>query len=374
MKRLARGILSAVLCAALLLGLVLSASASSTVYLMAVNDKLVEMTPDNMPFLSGGVLYVPYTMLSSRANGGINLGVNTQYSVTRGTVLVSSSREGVTFDTRNNTAYDFQGNTVNAQAVTRNSMVYIPLDWVCGYFQEISYTTIRTNYGILIRVTNSSAILSNADLVDYADSMLQANLRSYQEELARRNSASSSAPEPSQSSGVGTGPEVCLAFRWGERAAETAERLEAAGQQALFLFTAEELAEQDGLVRRLAAAGHVIGLALTGDSVEACLSQAKEGSLLLAHAARCAVQIVSADGLDGEGREALKSAGYVLWTANVPGDEAASASELLQKIVPDRVNYVELTCGETGYAILSSALWRLTGSEFRPTRAVAPVL
>ena len=62
---------------ALAAALVLSASASTgNVNLMAVNERvLLDLTADNMPRTVGGVLYVPYTMLSYQATG-IDLGVN----------------------------------------------------------------------------------------------------------------------------------------------------------------------------------------------------------------------------------------------------------------------------------------------------------
>ena len=60
---------------ALAAALVLSASASTgNVNLMAVNERvLLDLTADNMPRTVGGVLYVPYTMLSYQATG-IDLG------------------------------------------------------------------------------------------------------------------------------------------------------------------------------------------------------------------------------------------------------------------------------------------------------------
>lgn len=388
MGRAAKGILAAAICAALLLALAVSASgsASTAYYLMAVNDKAQpETTPENAPVVISGMLHVPYTMFSSKVTG-VNLGVSAQYNAARGTVMVYAGRQGVTFDIRNNTAADIQGNPVDARAVVRGSMVFLPLDWVCSYFSGVSYTLIRTGYCTLVRVTNSSVILSDAEFVDAAGNMLRENLRSYQEALDALSAAESSAPEPSPSAAASAQPvpsqpaveepeaQVYLAFRWGERAADMADRLEGSGQRALFLFTVEELETQDDLVRRLTAAGHTIGLALTGSSADSCLAQAEAGRGMLGHMARCAVQIVSADSLDEEGRQALSSAGYVLWSANVQGDRAASGQALLQAVRSSRINYVELTCGERGYTVLSAALRSLTGSGYRLDQAVAPVL
>lgn len=67
MKGWKRGLLAAALCALMALGFAVPASgAAGTVYLMAVNEKVLDTTAENMPAVMGGVLYVPYTMLSIR--------------------------------------------------------------------------------------------------------------------------------------------------------------------------------------------------------------------------------------------------------------------------------------------------------------------
>ena len=148
------------LCALLAAGVfwLKASAAGGTVYLMAVNEKVLDTTPENMPAVMGGTLYVPYTMLSIR-DSGINLGVSALYSTTRRTVLVSNGQIGVVFDIQNNTAQDLQQNPVPARAMVRNSMIFVPIDWLCGYFGTISCSRVRTPYGTLIRVTNGAVVL-----------------------------------------------------------------------------------------------------------------------------------------------------------------------------------------------------------------------
>ena len=178
--KLARRLTAALLCLSLLCtaAAVASGSSNPNLYFMAVNETMVETTPGNMPMVVGGVLYVPYTMLSIR-DTGINLGVSAQYSTTRRTVLVSGGQRAVTFDLQSNTAYDLQDNVVNAQAMVRNSTVYLPLAWVCSYFGTIRYTTNYTPYGTLVRITNDAAILNDAAFIDAADNLLRQNRGRY---------------------------------------------------------------------------------------------------------------------------------------------------------------------------------------------------
>lgn len=382
MKRGFKAIISAALCAALLLGAIIPASgSSSTVYLMAVNDTVVEMTAENMPMMVNGVLYVPYTMLSSRTTG-INLGVTAQYSTTRRTVLVSSENQGITFDPQANTAYDLQGRPVDARAVVRNTMVFVPLAWVCNYFGTITYSLIRTRYGTLIRVTNSFVILPDSEFVDAANNQLADNYRRYQESL--QSGAESSDPGGSQSSTPPTvppslppeeGPTISLVFRWGSQTDTVAGLLESEGMRALFLFTGNELAANDALVRRLVAAGHTVGLVLTGSTPQACLEEAERGGRLLASIARCAALVVQADALEGEDLDTLAAAGHVLLTPTTRSEDHSTARELIYSLDNSRINYVEIICDDQGLTMMQAAFGSVfadTGCRLR--QATAPTL
>lgn len=417
MKRAIRTIIAAVLCVALLLGLTVTASGStSTIYLMAVNETVVDvinMTSGHLPMVVDGVLYVPYTMLSSRVTG-INLGVNAQHSTTRRTVLVSSGQRGIIFDVQANTAYDIRNEPLDVRAVARNTMIYLPIAWICEYFGTISYTVNRTRYGTLVRVTNSAAILGDEDFIDAASNLLADNLARYQDSLrpastptpvptpapaqptaapaqpstapqptatpkpsaAPQPSASPepSDPVPSETPEPEEGPEVCLTFRWGDQAEQVAELLENAGQRALFLFAPEELADNDGLVRRLTAKGHTIGLVLTGETGEDCLSQAEAGSRLLAAIARCPALVVEADGLNEADQEELTQAGYILWTASIQGTDYPSASALMRVLSDQQTNLIGSVCDENGLVLVRNLLRILENANGSMVQATAPLL
>lgn len=371
-----RRILAALLSAALLLGVAAASSASaSNVYFMAVNDNLVEMTPENMPMVVGGVLYVPYTMLSIR-DTGINLGVSAQYSASRRTALVSDGSRAVTFDLQSNTAYDPQGNYVDARAVMRNAMVFLPLAWVCGYFGGITYTTNRTPYGTLVRVTNEAVILSDAAFIDAADSMLRNNLASYQQAISAQQPSPepSAEPGPSDSTQPDSGPVVYLALLWGDAAQEVAQRLESLGRRGLFLLTPQQLAQEDDLVRRLVGAGHSIGLDLTGTTVSQCVQQAREGAQLLSDIARWPVYIVRAAGLDESQRDQLAQEGWSVWSATQRWEGGSTAYQLLSQLTSSQTNYVEAVCSSGNLSPLSSALGSLTGTGYQLLQTTAPAL
>lgn len=376
MKRWKKGLLAAVLLAALALGMAGPAfgSGSGAVNLMAVNDRvLVELTVENMPRTVGGVLYVPYTMLSNLSTG-IDLGISSLYSATRRTVVVTNrGQKGVIFDLQANTAQDLDGSPVPARAMIRNATVFVPIDWLCQYFGTISCSRTPTPYGTLVRVTSTNAVLDDLDFVDAAGNLLASSLSHYLE------SAGGGGVEPVPSGGVQTsrppsGAELYLAFRCGAEGEECARLVEGRGLRALFLFTPEQLEEWDDLVRSLAGAGHTIGLLLTGGTAEDCLAQGAEGAALLAAIARYPALVASAPNLDKQGREELAQAGYALWDAGIRGEDYPSGAALARGLSPRRMNDVELDCGAGGAAFLREVLAAMEEEGCQVYQPTAPAL
>lgn len=364
------------LCALVLAGaLSLSASASpGNVNLMAVNERvLLDLTADNMPRTVGGVLYVPYTMLSYQATG-IDLGVNAMYSTTKRTLLVTDGQLGVVFDTRANNAQDLSGAEVSAQAMVRNGTVFVPIDWLCDYFGTISCTRTSTRHGTLIRLTSSSAILSDRSFVSAADNQLADSLSRYLESGGRGEGENPVPSGGAEASEPPSGGELYLALLWGDDGEECVRLAEGRGLRALFLFTPEQLREQDDLVRRLVGAGHTIGLSLEGEDVEACMDQAADGRGLLAAIARCPALVAGAPNLDREGRDALAQDGFAVWRPTLKGTDYSTGAALARKLDPQQVNYVEIGCGSGGARFLRTALDAMEEENCRIYQATAPAL
>ena len=397
MKGWKKGLLAAALCAALFLcaASVPAAGSSGTIYLMAVNERVLDVTVENMPTVMNGVLYVPYTMLSHQ-DTGINLGVSAQYSTTRRTVQVTDGQYGIVFDVQANTAQDLQGNPIPARAMVRNSMTFLPIDYLCAYFGTISCSRVYSKYGTVIRVTSASAVLRDSDFVALADSRLAHSLQGYYASMTPPETAAPS-PTPTARPPVSTAAptavptaaptavptvppappieaEVLLVLRWGEQGEEFARLLEDRGERALFLFTVEDLREQDDAVRRLVAAGHTVGLALTGEDGSACAAQMEEGRRLLGMIARYHLLVVSAGGLDGEGREALREKGCAVWSPDLRGEDYPTGTALVAALAPRSSNGVELTCGAGSVALFRAVLNAMDRENCTLRQATAPLL
>lgn len=385
-KRWLKGLLPILIVALLLCALLFPASGSSstTVYQMAVNERMKpDLTAENMPLMFNGSLYIPYTMLTIQ-HTGIALGVRAQYNSSQGILSVSDDARTVNFNVKKNTAYASTGETIKARAMVRNSMAYLPVQWLCTYFPSIHYSLNETPYGILLRLTNKNVILDDKEFVDAAEELLRRNLQNYRDSLVPSSPPPTVSPSVSPSPTTSTSPDptpvvpkpiplVYLAFRWGANTEQVAETLEAAGQYALFLFPVDVLKQQDDLIRGLLGRGHQIGLLLEGKDTESCLAQLEQGRQLMADIARAAVLIVAADDLNRSGKAELRDAGCAIWEATLYAD-GLNRSGVLTRLDGDRANYVEITCDAAGKYLTASLLPWLTGDEYRLRPALAPFL
>ena len=388
-KRRIAWLLVLALTAALFVGIALiPAGGSSPVYLMAVNDTVKPLpTVDNMPMIYNGELYIPYTMLSKQETG-IDLRVSAQYSTVQGILSVSNSSRTVNFNTRKNTAHASTGENIRARAVMRNSMAYIPLNWLIDYFPTLDYSLVQTDYGILLRLTNRSAVLTDQEFVDAADSLLRNALQNYHDSLitpepsvsvsptvplptpGNSPSQSPTAPTPTESQTPAPKPPVCLAFKWGNCTAEMADVLAQEEQSALFLFPVSVLAQEDDLIRRLIGQGHQVGLLLEGGDIDDCLTQLKLGRQLMADIARSPVLIVSADDLNRNGLTFLREADCAVWRATLRADGLTGSAALL-RLDNAEGNRVEITCDWAGVQLVKELLPKLTEEEYPLYSALA---
>ena len=147
------------------------------VYFTAVNEQLLDMSADTMPFWSGGVLYV-----SSQMFEGTDLGVNYVRNNAMGLAMLYTNRIDLRFDLEDQMAYDKRGNVYDGYAIERGSMIFFPLDLVCRYF-GLTWSYSTTELVPLIRVKSSSGILDDAGFIDAASTQMVARYANYEKSL-----------------------------------------------------------------------------------------------------------------------------------------------------------------------------------------------
>ncbi len=365
------------LAAALCLGLLLPQPArAAEVYFTSLNDSLLQLTPETMPFWSGGGLYVPYTVFDSR-DTGIDLGLSCAYERDKNTVSIFNIRSILTFDLTTGKCWDDKTRKpLSGRVVTRNGRIYVSLSTVCSFFGlDYSYTALSSvSQGYLVRIKNSAVVLSDAKFIDAAGDLIRQRLREY-------NQGTDPAPEPAPSSpapapGPGEGTEepsssvpTYLAFRCesGGGVPAILDALDAAGVRGLFFLTPEALEESD-LVRRLLGSGHSVGVLARGEEPGQVRARLEAGAALLEGTVH--LRSTLADVPRGT-RPELRAGGWGWWEETLslsPGPEtgsAAFAAGVLRRLSdrPERV-CLTLEANEEAARVLPVLLRRLTEEGF----------
>lgn len=374
-RRLVRAGTAMALCLALLCPLPVSAA---DLYFTATNDSLAQLTTDTMPLWSGGVLYVPYTVFDSRTNStGIDLGVNASYSRSDGTVTLFTPRKFLVFDLNHGTCRDdLTGESYSARAIVRNGRPYLPVKTVCDFFGlTSSYTAISQGY--LVRIKNSSVVLSDAKFIDAAGDLINRRVREYNQSLNPVQEPTTTPATPTTPPVSNEDPMVSatdvrtyLAFRCedADGLPQILDVLEGRGVYALFLFTPQALEENSGLVRRILGTGHTIGLLAQGGTLDETRALLARGSRLLEQTAHLRTTVAC---VPKDQRAALESEGWVCWNETMVLTPSAKtgpntfASNTLRRLKGRTLpTYLTLTGDENTARVLSVLLRQLDGQNF----------
>jgi hypothetical protein len=336
-KRILAALCAAALCLALAVPAV---GATGNPCFIAVNDSLLKLEDRYIPILVDGLYYVPYTALDSSVTG-VDLGIYAFYNSTVNMLTIYNKEQLLIFDLTADTCTDRDGTSYTVRAINRNGRIYVPIRFVCVYF-DLSYSCRMTTYGQLVRVRSASARLDDNSFIAQAqmgmmESRLQEWRRNQQTETETPAATTTPTPTPSPSPAVTTTPstatttpaveeptdksDVALYIAFRADALQGLDALLTTLEQhqvrALFFFPAQELADWDEQVRQVLCAGHAVGLLLTADTGEEALTQAAQGQRTLGQIAHMGASAVLAPDLDSDGEEALAQAGLLCWHTDV---------------------------------------------------------
>lgn len=337
-------LLSLLCAAAIVLGISLSGAqaAEGKITILALNDQVITpISSTNMPLKVGGTYYLPYTVFDP-AVVDVDLGV--KYSLRDNVLTLYTKQALLKYDLNAGTCEDRDGNTGYTRAVVRGSMIYVSMPSVCSFFGIQSYQE-ATPYGQVIRLTTSSAVLSDRDFMDSALSTSIADAyKKYwqaQESLnpspspSQSVSPSPSVPTPSPSpSPTNTDSDdkryvtVSLAFRHtdGTGLANILDILARENRSALFFMPTNAIGDNAALIRRMVGEGHSVGLSVGGGPASDAAQMLSEGNRLLELAAHMNTRTVLVENEDDDTIAALEADGWSVWSGNVSLPESASVS------------------------------------------------
>ena len=303
MKAVTRRIIC--LCLALLMGLSLvsgSVRAVGSVCFTAVNDQLLPLSDETMPFWSSSTFYIPYTAVE---NG--DLDIYSSRNQDRSTVVLYRMRNAITFNYAHGTIETNTGQNYSGGPVIRGGVIFVPLD--------VLYS--RLTYGYLLRVKHDSAVLSDAKFVDAAMTSFSSRYVQY---------------ERSHAPVVAEPPPVVQEAPVEEEEKRTEEELErtvylvveatdaAHTEQILaylstghvtILFSEQSMVGSDHLLRRLSAGDGEIALRVDASAgAETTLAHIDEANEQLWAVASTKTRLVRLEGASEETARAVVSAGF----------------------------------------------------------------
>ncbi|MGM9618562.1 MAG: hypothetical protein ACI3W8_01810 [Oscillospiraceae bacterium] len=355
------------LCLLLTLGSATLEGHAATVYFTASNDTLLELSDETMPFWSGGLFYVP---VSAFCSGG--LGVSESYNAPKKTLTLRRSGYRLICNLSSGMTVDSDGIIYEFTALEKGSVLFLPINQVCHIF-GFSCSIRSVPNGYLVRIRNESAAFSDEAFIANASAMLASRYASY--EAAKKPAEEEKPPaQAAEEDGV-----LYLGFT--VRSAETAEKwLEVCSgteHHATFFLAEDFLAHEDaeaaaGIVRRILAEGHNLGLASAGSGAAAALAELQSGNEALAAMACVKTRLaafaksVSAEAAAGEGYCAV---GFDLSCAGETELSAADISRLLNAAGSDaRLDLGDSLSAASLRLLLSRAEARgYTGQCFRET-------
>ena len=304
---------------------------------VAVNDTIpTTLSGGGMPFHLGGSLYLPYTAFNQQS-----LGVFVSYRGDEGIISIIGAPEQLTFDLRQSTVTDKRGNVEDVTLMVSGGQIFLPVPVFAGAFGvSISELTSRSGYSV-IRMTNGNQVYDDALFLEKAENLISYRVDQY---LAPNTpppqpAVKPTAPMPSAPVQVGQEDEtdeeeeeeeepdpatVYLAVSGLAGAEEALDALSAGGQTAAFFFAAGEIEGNGALLRRIAAAGHVLGLRVpAGAEPKAALRRANDALDRAVH--EKTLLALLPETAAGEGIEAAYSVHYLSETP-LTAAEAAEAS------------------------------------------------
>ncbi len=345
-----------VLCLALLCQLSpLSVRAVDSVFFTAVGENVLPLSDETMPFWSGGYLYIPSSMFT----GSVRETLGISYippSNARGQAILYSGGRSLRFEPGRSYAEDPDGNTYYPGAIQRGSIVFVPAYMVAEYFGLLySVLPVSSNSfrGSMVWLRQPGSIFTDATFADAAYSSMAARYSEYlrsKEPDGEEPEAPSEEPDVSDGSFGGQNIFLCIEASDPARTAQLLDALDRAGSQAAFYCTPAFLSEQGGLLRRMKAMGHAVGiLADAADPEQSVEEQLEAGNAALDLATCTRTRLARIAGGTAAQLQAALAAGYQCLEPEMDrsayGLSSASAAETLLQRVDARRGSVSVWLG-----------------------------
>lgn len=311
------------------------AEAAEDVCFIAVQEYVLPLSDDTMPFWYAGYLYIPSTIFTGVVRDVLDIS-QTYNSAQNRVALYTSLRSGarsILFDLGKNYAYDKDGNTLYPGAILRGGVPYVPASVVAKYF-NLQYSMTEVNHGHLVWLRWPGFGLSDRDFANAASYSMAECYNTYLKGKEPQEPAAGT-----ESGGVEIeGRSIYLCLEAGDTTASLLDALDRYGAQAAFFCTVDFLRERGDLLRRMAATGQSVGiLADAADPLRTVTEQLEEGNRALALATCGKTRLAMVQNANDQALQAARDAGYSCAAPDIDRTEyglrsSSNASSLLKRV------------------------------------------
>jgi len=336
------------LCCCMLLALVphFSAQAAGDVIFTAVENVFDrDLSPDTMPFVYKGDIYVEYTAFSGISD--LRLYHNTRLQQ----LILYNMNERLIFDLKNQHSYIMDGTFFPLQAIMRNGHVFVPVRIVCQVFDYYYAYITEDVIAPIIRINSAPPVETTEYFVSRCSILMKTIYDNYQAKL--RQPAVTPPPEVPVTPTTPIAPETpddpqqrqyYLTFEGDltQEGARIAQTLGTYNVPAAFFVTAEQMRTSADMLRQLYAAGHSIGILLAevpedDAALQTALTQANDTLKAVLLTRTRLVRVQGGTAQLNESQQALaQQLGYLLWDADVDpyANTRQTAYRRLQTLAP----------------------------------------
>ena len=321
--------------------LVLPSSATGSLFFLSLNDTLPAQSVQTAPIQSSGWVYVPTGVFNSRTTG-INFGV--YYGLTdnnESLVLYNLSGKTMTFHLDTDTATTSTGETpVPGRVLRQNGQYYVPAYAVCRFF-GLTYSFYSTDYGPLLRIKDSNAVLNDNLFLSSAASILRSRTNSQvfnnNNNNTNSNGNSASTPAPPSSPTTPTVPTAPTQPTTPSAPVtpDVPDTAEPAPTFSLYLAVrAQAGADITATLNAVLSTGAIPVVFFPADQVTQCADQVRQaaGSKALAAILRQETWFVLGED------ETLANAGYLCWSPSISFQTVSNATTVYNSLIQSGEN------------------------------------
>ena len=293
-----------------------SAQAGDYVYFVAVGENILPLSEKTMPFWSGGYLYIASSVITGNVRDTLGISCVRNNSQKRVVLYSREEAESLFFEWEKNYATDKEGNTYPQGAIYKNGEVFIPAALVARLFNlQYSVTGISATVegealrGDLVWLRRPGHVLSAGV---FADAALSGAIPERYSDYLKEQRAQETQETPEASGGVEVdGKKIYLCMKAGDDTETLLNLLDQYRSQAAFFCTPEFLEAQGGLLRRMTATGHAIGILVdAGDTDRSLEEQLEAGNRALERATFTKTRLVRVEnGVEADFRT-VREMGY----------------------------------------------------------------